>query len=185
LRTLFRENSIPDRIEFKGDAILSLDGKPIRIGLSTQRIDNRTYLQLNKDNILEAAKDFPDVEISEEEAELISRYPARALHILKITRDAWRISDMKKSERDEFPDDAYKHIYWSYHLTRTFGPEFAKQITDAHETLPNNTPQQRKMDFNNNEIGRNLAERNLSADELEHIILNSPEVIRSPDRIPW
>ena len=183
LKALFEENSIPDPMEFEGDAILSLDGHPIKIGVFTQRMDNRTYLFLNKDDLLLAAEDFPDVEISEEEAELISRYPARALHILKITRDAWRISEMKKSEQDEFPDDAFKHIYWSYHLSRTFGTDFAKEITDAHETLPNNTPEQRQMDFHNNEFGRNLAARNLGVDELERIILTNPDVIRSPDQI--
>ena len=184
LKILFQENSIPDPMEFEGDAILSLDGKPIKIGVFTQRMDNRTYLYLDKDDILTAAEDFPDVEISEEEAELISRYPARALHILKITRDAWRISEIKKSEKDEFPDDAFKHIYWSYHLSKTFGTDFAQKITDAHETLPNNTPEQRQMDFHNNEFGRNLASRNLSVDELERIILTSPDVIRSPEQIP-
>lgn len=181
LKALFRENSIPDPVEFEGDAILSLDGNPIKIGVFTQRMDNRTYLLLNKDDILVAAKDFPDVEVSEEEAELISRYPARALHILKITRDAWRISEIKKSENDEFPDDAFKHIYWSYHLSRTFGTDFAQELTDAHETLPNNTPEERQMDFHNNAFGRNLASRDLSVDELERIILTNPDVIRSPD----
>jgi hypothetical protein len=184
LNILFRENSIPDPMEFEGDAILSLDGNPIKIGVFTQRVDNRTYLFLDKNDILVAAEDFPDVEISEKEAALISRFPARALHILKITRDAWRISEMKKSKHDEFPDDAFKHVYWSYHLSRTFGIDFAQEITDAHETLPNNTPEQRKMDFHNNEFGRNLATRNLSVDELERIILNSPDVIRSPEQIP-
>jgi len=181
LRTLLRENSIPDPIEFEGDAFLSLDGNPFKIRMFTERIDDKTYLKLDEDDILEASKDYPDVELSEEEAKLISQYPARALHILKITRDAKRISEMKKAKKEEFPDDAFKHVYWSYHLTRTFGADFAQEITDAHETLPNNTPQQRKMDFHNNEIGRKLASRNFSERELENIVLNSPDVIRSPN----
>ena len=183
LRTLFRENSIPDPMEFEGDAILSLDGHPVKIGMSTRRFENRTYLLLNKDDILAAFEDFEDVDISEAEAELISNYPARALHILKITRDARRISKEKKSENEQFPEDAFKHIYWSYHLSRTFGVDFAKELTDAHETLPNNTPQERQMDFNNNEVGRNLASRSLSVNELERIILTSPDVIRTPDQL--
>jgi hypothetical protein len=183
LKTLFRENSIPDPMEFEGDAILSLDGYPVKIGMSTKRVDNRTYLVLNKDDVLTAVGDLPDVEISDEEAVLISRYPARALHILKITREAQHISKRKKSEKENFPDDAFKHIYWSYHLSRTFGSEFAKEITDAHETLPNNTTRERQMDFHNNEVGRNLASRNLSVGELERIVLTSPDVIRSPDQM--
>lgn len=180
-KTLFSENSIPDPMEFKGDALLSLDGHPIKIRVFTEKNGNRTYLKLNKDDILDAAEDFPDVDISEKEAELISQFPARALHILKITREAKRISEKEKSKHDGFPDDAFKHIYWSYHLTKTFGADFAQEITDAHETLPNNTPEQRKMDFHNNEIGRKIASGNLSVDELNSFVLNSPEVIRDPD----
>jgi len=184
LTTLFQENSIPDHIEFHGDALLNLDRQDIKVRLFTEQFDNRTYLRLDKDDILKASDEFLDTDVSESEAELISQYPARALHILKITRDAWSLSQREKSKREDFPDDAFKHIYWSYHLTKTFGPDFAKEITDAHETLPNNTPQQRKMDFHNNEIGRAIASEDLSVDDLKRIVLNSPEIIRSPDQIP-
>jgi len=183
LRTLFNENSIPDDIEFKGDALLNLDGQNIRINMYTERKDGRTFLFFKKDDLLAAADNFEDFDISEKEAQLLSQYPARTLHILKITRDARRLSKKEKSKQSVFPDDAFKHVYWSYHLTRTFGPEFSKEITDAHETLPNNTPQQRKMDFHNNEIGRNLASGNLSVEDLREYVLNSKDVIRSPDQI--
>jgi len=181
--TLFRENSIPDPMEFNGVALLNLDGNSIKIRMSTERNDQRTYLIFNKEDILSATKDFSDVEISDKEAQLISQYPARTLHILKITRDARRISNNLKSNHSDFPDDAFKHIYWSYHLSRTFGPDFAKEITDAHETLPNNTAQQRAMDFHNNEIGRKLVSKNLSVEELKKIVLKSPQVIRYPNHI--
>lgn len=183
LRTLFNENSIPDEIEFKGDALLKLDGQNIRINMYTERKDGRTYLFFNKDDLLAAADNFEDFNLSDEEAQLLAQYPARTLHILKITRDAKRISEKEKSRQNDFPDDAYKHVYWSYHLTRTFGPEFSKEITDAHETLPNNTPSQRKMDFHNNEIGRKLASKSLSVEDLRKHVLNSKDVIRFPDPI--
>jgi hypothetical protein len=181
--TLFRENSIPDPIEFNGVALLNLDGNLIKIRMYTERNDHRTFLIFNEEDILNASKDFSDVDISEEAAKLISKYPARALHIMKITRDARRISENLKSKHSDFPDDAFKHIYWSYHLSKTFGPDFAKDITDAHETLPNNTPQQRTMDFHNNEIGRKLASENLNIEELKNFVLNNPEVIRFPYQI--
>jgi hypothetical protein len=183
LKTLLKENSIPDPIEFSGDALLNLDGQTIKIRMFTEQIDNRTYIYLDQEDLMHAATRFEDIDLSEKEAELISKFPARALHILKITRDARRISENEKSRDPDFPADALKHIYWSYHLTRIFGPEFTKEITDAHETLPNNTLQQRKMDYHNNEIGRKLATRDLSVEELKRIVLKSPEVIRFPDQI--
>ena len=183
LGTLFNENSIPDEIEFAGDAILNLDGQDIRINMYTERKEGRTYLFFNKDDLLAAADNFEDFDLSDKEAKLLSEHPARTLHILKITRDAKRISEKEKSRQKDFPDDAFKHLYWSYHLTRTFGPEFSKEITDAHETLPNNTPQQRKMDFHNNEIGRKLASESMSVEDLRNYVLNSRDVIRFPDQV--
>ncbi len=183
LKTLFNENSIPDKVDFKGDAILNLDGQDIRIRIYTERKDGRTFLFFNKDDLLAAADNFENFNLSEEEAMLLSQYPARTLHILKITRDAQRISEKLKSSQSNFPDDAFKHIYWSYQLTRTFGPEFSKEITDAHETMPNNTPAQRKMDFHNNEIGRILASESLNVEDLRKYVLNSEDVIRFPDEI--
>ena len=183
LNTLFNENSIPDEIEFKGEALLNLDGQDIRIRMFTERKNGRTFLLLDKNDILAAAENYEDFDVSEQEARILSEYPARTLHILKITRDAKRISEREKSRQDNFPDDAFKHIYWSYHLTRTFGSEFSKEVTDAHETLPNNTPQQRKMDFHNNEIGRQLASSALSVEDLKKFVLNSKNVIRFPDEI--
>lgn len=183
LQTLFNENSIPDEVDFKGDAILNLDGRDIRISMYTERKDGRTFLFFNKDDLLAAANNFENFDLSEEEAQLLSQYPARTLHILKITRDAQRISEKEKSKQSDFPDDAFKHVYWSYHLTRTFGPEFSKEITDAHETMPNNTSEQRKMDFHNNEIGRVLASESLSVNDLRNYVLNSKDVIRFPEEI--
>jgi len=183
LRTLFKENSISDPMEFNGQALLNMDGRSFKIRMFTERRDRRTFLFFNKDDIMAAAENLEEDDLSEEEAELISKYPARTLHLLKITRDARRISKSEKSKQIEFPEDAFKHVYWSYHLTRTFGSEFAEEITNAHETLPNNTPQQRKMDFNNNEIGRNLAIEKLSIEEIKNIVLKSPEVIRSPEEV--
>jgi len=181
LSILFAENSVPDEIEFEGVAVMRLDGQEIRIRLYTERKNDRTYLFLNKDDILAAAEHFEDFDVSDQEAQLISNHPARALHILKITRDARRLSKREKMRNENFPDDAFKHIYWSYHLTRTFGPEFAKEITDAHETLPNNTPEQRAMDFNNNRIGRALASELYTIEELRNIVQNNPDVIRYAD----
>jgi len=183
LRTLFRDNSITDPMEFRGQALLNMDGRDITIRMFTERKNDKTFLFFNREDILAASKNFEENELSEEEADLISKYPARTLHIFKITRDARRISEREKSKHVDFPEDAFKHIYWSYHLTRTFGAEFAEEITNAHETLPNNTPQQRKMDFHNNEVGRALADKNLTVDELKSIVVNNPDIIRDPNQI--
>lgn len=182
VKTLFKENTTPLDLEIEADVLLGIDGKEVKIGLYTQRIDSLTYLKFDDEDILKAAKEF-DLELAEKEAEIIASHPSKVPALVKITRDAKRLSQQEKKRNTAFPDDAYKHIYWSYHLTREFGPDLAKEITDAHETIPNNTKNERAMDFHNNEVGRKYAEDFLSLNEIKKRVLFSSEVIRKPSEV--
>ncbi|NJN27320.1 MAG: hypothetical protein HC819_15770 [Cyclobacteriaceae bacterium] len=179
MKKLFNQNHTPMDLELEADALLGIDGKEIKVGLFTQRQDNLTYLRLNEQDILKAADEF-DLELAEKEAQIISEHPGKVPAMIKITRDAKKLSELEKSKNPRFPEDAYRHIYWSYHLTRTFGPELSKEITDAHETLPGNTKKERSMDYHNNEVARKFADETLSAEEIKDRVLNAPEIIRSP-----
>ena len=183
LKTLFRDNSIVEPVEFRGDVILSLDGKSASANLYTVRANSRTYLRINQEDILAAAEIF-ETEMAPATAALIAQYPARALHLIKITRDANRLSVAKGLEDPTFPVDAYKHIYWSYQITRAFGPEFAKTFTDTHETKPNNTADEREMDFRNNAFGRSYAVEGVREEQLIQRLLQDKRVIRQPADVP-
>lgn len=182
IKILFRENRTPMDLEIKVDAFLGIDDKEVKVGLYTQRIDAETFLKFSEEDILKAAKVF-DLNLSQKEAEIIADQPSRVPTLIKITRDAKRLSAFEKSKDASFPEDAYKHIYWSYTLARQFGPDLAKEITDAHETIPNNTENERKMDYHNNELGRKYAAEKLSSHELKNRVLNSDEVIRGPNEV--
>ena len=53
--------------------------------------------------------------------------------------------------------DAFRHAWWSFMVTREFGPEKAKEFGDAHEVSDPNPDSERLMDLYNNYIGRSLA----------------------------
>lgn len=53
--------------------------------------------------------------------------------------------------------DAFRHAYWSFTVTREFGPAEAKAFGDAHEVSVPNKPEERLMDLYNNQVGRELA----------------------------
>ena len=182
VKTLFRENKTPIDLEIKADVLLGIDEKEVKVGLYTERIESRTYLKFDDGDVLKAAREF-DVDLAEKEAEIIANHPSKVPALVKITRDAKRLSELELSKNASFPEDAYKHIYWSYHLTREFGSELAKEITDAHETIPNNTENERKMDYHNNEVGRKYANEILSSNELKNRTLVSDEIIRNPDQV--
>ncbi|PKC68445.1 hypothetical protein RhiirA1_416908 [Rhizophagus irregularis] len=53
--------------------------------------------------------------------------------------------------------DAYRHCYWSGLLTFEFGVAGAKGFGDRHEESPDNPPEEKAMDLNNNNVGRTVA----------------------------
>jgi len=179
IKNLFNENKTPIDFEIDVDVLLGIDDKEVKVGLFTQRNDSFTYLKFDDDDILQAAVDY-DLDLAEKEAEIISNYPSKVPSMIKITRDAKRLSEIEKNNDYSFPEDAFRHIYWSYRLSREFGPELAKEITDAHETIPGNTKKERQMDYHNNEIGRNLAHRKMSLEEIKNQVLSSAKIIRQP-----
>lgn len=182
IKILFKENKTLLELEIEVDVLLGIDDKEVKVGLFTERKEGQTCLTFDYKDILEAAQLF-DLDLAEKEAEIIAEYPSKVPEMIKITRDAKRYSKTEKSKDYSFPEDAYRHIYWSYHLTKALGPELAKKITDAHETAPGNTKNERLMDYHNNELGRAFASESLSLDEIKRRVLLSKEIIRNPDEV--
>ena len=182
IKLLFAESKTPMDIEMQMDVLLGIDDKEIKVGLFTERREDWTYLRFDPEDILDAAQSV-ELDLTDKEAEIIAHYPSKVPAMIKITRDAKRLSNYEKSRDDSFPEDAYRHVYWSYHLTREFGPELAEEITDAHETAPGNTKNKRLMDYHNNEFGRILASGDLSETEIKNMVLESKDVIRNADEV--
>ena len=183
IRILFKDNKTPMDLVFEVDALLGIDSKEVKDGLFTKREEDVTYLRFDAVDIYKAAHEF-DIDLAEEEAEIISNYPSMVPAMIKITRDAKRLSVLEKDRDHAFPEDAFRHIYWSYHLARNFGPSLAEDITNAHETIPGNTEEERQMDYHNNEIGIALSSEKMSNDELRNLVLNSQDIVRNPKEIP-
>jgi len=183
IKTLFRESKSPFDVNISTTVFLGLDDKELKVRLFSIHENDTAYLRFNADDILAAAHSL-EVDMVQAEAEVIAMHPGKSPKMIKITRDAKRLSKLEKAQDKSFPEDAYRHIYWSYNLTREFGPELAKEITDAHETAPGNTRQERLMDYHNNEIARGLAGELLSEADIKKLVLTSPEIIRNPLDIP-
>lgn len=181
IENLFDHN-IAQRLSLNGDVQLGIDGKEVAIGLTTNQRGASVSLKFNKDDIFTASKEF-ELELTEKEAEVIANYPSKVPVMLRITREAKQKSEQQKRIDQTFPEDAFRHIYWSYHLTRALGPELAKEITDAHETAPGNTQKERLMDYHNNKVARGLANVNYSDDDLIKMVLNANNIILNPNSV--
>eukprot|EP00587_Corethron_hystrix_P001199 CAMPEP_0113309126 /NCGR_PEP_ID=MMETSP0010_2-20120614/7297_1 /TAXON_ID=216773 ORGANISM="Corethron hystrix, Strain 308" /NCGR_SAMPLE_ID=MMETSP0010_2 /ASSEMBLY_ACC=CAM_ASM_000155 /LENGTH=1028 /DNA_ID=CAMNT_0000164321 /DNA_START=360 /DNA_END=3447 /DNA_ORIENTATION=+ /assembly_acc=CAM_ASM_000155 len=52
--------------------------------------------------------------------------------------------------------DAFRHIYWQCRLTQRIGADKAKKVGDINEECGGNSEETKKMDYHNNQVGRDL-----------------------------
>ncbi len=118
------------------------------------------------------------------EIDLISRYPFRALKLIDIKRDAESSAQAQGAKHKNFPEDAYRHILWSFLLTRAYGHEYAQMVTDAHEEgLAGNDVFAREMDLMNNKLGRDYAQSQVGREDLVKKVLEDKRVIQRVENI--
>jgi len=111
---------------------------------------------------------------------LVARYPMRAPVLLEIKRYVRRKSDEAKAQNSRVPKDAYRHILWSYLLTKKFNSVFAEQVTNAHEAGVEGTIKARDSfeDYHNNELGRKYAIEKVAEEQLLKKVMTDPLVLR-------
>lgn len=54
------------------------------------------------------------------------------------------------------PGDAFRHCYWNALMAIHINPDQAKIVADNHEAVSNGPEEENKMDFFNNDIGRQI-----------------------------
>jgi hypothetical protein len=74
-----------------------------------------------------------------------------------LTRRLFPDDPLHPGRRHNDEADAFRHAYWNYRMTQTFGPERARAFANAYEISTLNPIGERKMDLYNNKIGRDLA----------------------------
>ena len=181
LEELFLNNELVGDFEFNGEVLVRVDETTIPALVYTERQGSLFRLRFSKPDVIKIAE-ASDVELSDDQVEIISLYPIRVPELIRITDEA---RDFSKQEFSDQPwlADALRHVSWSYLLTREFGADFAKQVTDAHEMNPGNTPNEHLMDYNNNAVGRIFAEDGVSFEELPLHVLAHDDIVRKPEEV--
>jgi hypothetical protein len=178
---LARTGSTPAVVEFTGTAVIRLLGGEIRLGLRTRQTEEGTTLIADPDDLRSLSALF-DQRLTDAEIELISAHVLRAPRLLAIrdqaewqARDAWL-------RHPGVSEDAYRHVLWSYLLTREFGAAFAEAVTDAHERGgARNTAAERHMDYRNNALGRSYAERGVPEAAVLEMVRHDPDAVIAPE----
>ena len=166
-------------VEFSGETTFIVQGKPVKVRLGMTHEGGQNSLVMDRNQLLDIARQMGEEELTDAEVDLVSRNPLQAPEILRITNYARQESQKAHREDSYVPEDAYRHVLWSFLLTKSFGASFAKEITDAHEEgAAMQTEQDKRMDLNNNAVGRRYAQRGYSEGELLNLVMNDPDVIR-------
>ncbi|MCG8686811.1 MAG: hypothetical protein MI892_18165 [Desulfobacterales bacterium] len=179
--TIATEGKTDVPIEFGCISTFFIDKWPVSANITTRRARDGSYtLVVNKEFFKSIALQLGE-KITDAETEILSTNPFKMQRLLTIMHKA-RAESEKFHGKEGIPEDAYRHVLWSYLLTKEYGPEFAELITDAHEKGDmTNTEAEHQMDYHNNAIGREYALKNYREEEILIRVLNDQRVIRKPE----
>ena len=177
---LISEGSTSWPLSIEGKIDFQLKNKPVELRSKIVRHKEEYVLALDEEDVAALSELFED-KLTEAEVELIASNPFRAARLLQI-KDTAESTSARASQKDpSVPQDAYRHVLWSYLLTQAYDAEFAEQVGVAHETGDTgNTEAERQMDLHNNAIGRNYAEQGMKQTALLKHLLGDAEVRHTP-----
>ncbi|BET69397.1 hypothetical protein ASA1KI_43150 [Opitutales bacterium ASA1] len=178
MRRLLRDGwfNLPARIS--GEAQFQVLGKWQEITIGSEVDRGVTRLLLEHEDVRTIAKAYM-LPLTEAEIDLVAHHPVRAPALLRFSQQAFASAEALRRKDRSYPYDAYRHVYWSWLLTREFGPEFAERVTDAHEIRPTYEVSEasRRMDLHNNAVGRAYALANVPEREIPQRVSSDPNVI--------
>ncbi len=156
----------------------SIRGENVKSLLRVEREGSEYVIVLNKES-MEIISWLFEEKLTNPEIELLSRNPFRAPKLLRIKNEAQDVSLKAHVLNEVVPEDAYRHILWSYLLTKQYGLEFAQQVTNAHEQgVTDNTEAEHQMDYTNNRIGRQYALKKIKKKDILGQLFQDQAVIR-------
>jgi hypothetical protein len=178
LSALAREGRTTRVVELGARLHFRLKGQPITVRLETERRHGATWLRFNASDIAELSRRY-DRPLTPNEQRVLCDYPQRSLLLLRIKEYAERLSQRLARTDRAYGEDFTRHVIWSYWLTRTFGPDFAQQVTDAHEAgATDNTEAEHRQDYANNLVGRTYAAAKKSENQVLKLIKTDPLIMR-------
>jgi len=174
-----RKGKTPLMLDFKTAVSFEIHGAPIRASIESRQIDGITFLRMPVQDLITISAVL-DEGLTSQEIRILSENPMLAPQLLKI-RNYARTTAYRAGKNDaSVPKDAYRHVLWSYLLTREFGEAFSEKVTQAHEinAVLDNTAAQTAMDFKNNAVGRKYARLGYEESSLLSRLRKDPAVVR-------
>ena len=169
--------------EVSGKIVFTLRGEPAEVKAQAVGKNDAYMVLLDRDDVAPLSNRF-DERLTEAEVDIICAKPLRAMRLLEIKESAESAARRANELDATVPQDAYRHVLWSYLLATAYGEPFAKEVGDAHESgETGNTPAERQMDLHNNAIGRRYAAENVKRSDVLSRVMSDANVRREPKPI--
>jgi len=182
LRALLLTGKTKLPLTFTGVASFRVKGELLRCGVTVKRRGDYSVLMIRESDVQRISLKF-DLEspLTEAEVKLVSLNPLKSHRLLQIRTYARKKSANEHRLNRAVPEDAYRHVLWSYLLTREFGEEFALEVTEAHEVgKTGNTRAETLMDHENNRTGREYAGLDIGEKAVLERLMADGRVVRAP-----
>lgn len=168
LSLLLKHGKTPVPIKFSAVISFMVHQKPLKARLTAIKEGKEYILIMNEADaqiISVALKENLEDVLTDTEVAVLYRHPLRAPKLLRIRDYAASRAEGLAAANPGLAEDTYRHILWSYLLTKTYGPDFAGMVTDAHEA------------------GARYALAGYEESSLAERAMNDPDVIRAGDQV--
>lgn len=187
MKKLAEEGKTELPVKFAGTETIVIDDNSYSVRIWTEQREKESYLMANRDDLKYISEQIASKSRRSTDADIdiIANNAVRAPRLLKISSTATKTAAKAFEQDSRVPEDAYRHVLWSYLLTREYGADFSKQVTDAHELTQNpgegNDPSAQanhRQDYVNGGIGRKYATLGYPESDILKHVMTDPEIIR-------
>jgi hypothetical protein len=168
-------------VEFSGATYITFRGQPAKIRLSVKREGDLYALVMYQQDLKSLASRMRE-QVTDAEIDLIAKYPLRAPALLKLSDYASKAAAEANKKEPDVSENTYRHVVWSYLLTRQYGERFAIEVTNAHEATDNEGD--RDIDLRNNLVGRSYALKGMPEKSILARLLTDPNAVLDASEWP-
>lgn len=179
--TFLQEGKTTIPFDFQAKSVFKVGEETVEADITTAEDAGQYFLLMSPDDLRRITALLKE-DLTDSEIRLVSTHPLLAPALFKIRNRARTMSEAAYARDPRVPEDAYRHVLWSFLLTKQFGEELAKQATDAHEigSIKRNTEAEHRMDYQNNMVGRDYARRGIAEDQILELVMTDTQVVRYP-----
>ena len=180
-------------MSFSATETFAMQGRKCTVKLFVDKKGEEYRLVMDKDDLTKVAALLTGQKPNPVDLAVIARNPLKAAQLLRIRDKAATTAQLAAQQNPKIPEDAYRHTLWSYLLTKMYGEQFAREVTNAHEAYADEEELRKAdriswlrasyQDLVNNALGRQYAALGYPEAGILERVLTDPAIIRDNEAV--